>query len=218
MSKKKREKSFMKKVLLPIVIVLVLVAGFSYFYRAHIVAMILSQKIHTSLTMKRIDFTKGNITLREFAIKNPFGYKSNYALTSDYIDIFFPKEAGYLPQSNIDTLKMLNCVMHIDCKNIFCNQNNWTKIVEKAKTKKAKKEPIKIASVVLENFTVNLHGMGLAKDTVIHFDRLELSNISSDQGFPTQLLMRQIFKSAGMDKYLKEGVQKTTEKLLKKFF
>lgn len=177
-----------------------------------IVASYLSSKLKTEVTISNVVFSKNQILINDFKIKNPKKAKSKYAFEVKDIEIDFSFSKLRKKPSIIDNVVLKDIVLNIECSNPLCIKNNWTELVnnmnEIDKKQKKEKEVI-VKNLSLQDMQVNITGMGLdfGKTTKTHISSLNFNNVSSKKGFPTQKLIAAIFRSSNMQKYLKGVVE-----------
>jgi len=174
-----------------------------------LISSYLSNKLKTNVTLSKVSFSFKRMHIDNFKLKNTRKTKTKYAFIAKTIEINYAFPKLLSSPTVIDDILISNINLNIDCYNPLCTSNNWTEIVnnirkKEEKTKVVKKEII-IKKLILKNMIVQISGFGLdLKEKTVQIPRLEFKNISNKTGFPTEQLIAAIFKSAGLQNYLKE--------------
>ncbi|MBN2478737.1 MAG: hypothetical protein JXA94_00760 [Parachlamydiales bacterium] len=193
--------------LLPVIIVVALIL-FLWIIKAPIMSAYLSSKLKANGSFSSVKLSSSKMTIGGLKIFNPRGSKNKYALTTKQIIVNYSLKKLFSSPSIIDSIVVEDSQLNIECSNPLCTQNNWTIIAKNiSKMEKSKKEgkEVIVSTLTLQNLDVEVMGLGLdfTKKKNIHKSNLTFKNISSKQGFPTQQLIKAIFKSADLQDYLK---------------
>jgi len=218
-------KSYWKRhTFIGILVIIILAIVVVWMLKAPILASYLSGKLKVPVSISSMDVSKSQLKIRNFSIKNPWGFASNYAFRTQTIEAKYDWTKVADDPSVVDLIQVNHAYLNIDCSNMLCTTNNWSEIVSKMQKKKAKssaKEVI-IRRLELNDLTVSIHGMGLNADstTTSHYDSFVFTDVSSKTGFPTDELIYEIFKSAGIKKYIEDilKLQKHVQDMIQPFF
>lgn len=218
-------KSYWKRhTFIGILIIIILAIVVVWVLKAPILSSYLSSKLKVPISISSMDVSKSRMKIRNFSIKNPWGYNSKYAFYTQSIDAKYDWLKLMDSPSQIELIQINHAYLNIDCSNMLCTKNNWSKIVDKMQKKKTKtsdKEVI-VRRLELNDLTVTIHGMGLDSNssTTSHFNSFVFTDVSSKTGFPTDELIYEIFKSAGIKKYIEDilKLQKHVQKMIQPFF
>lgn len=195
-----------------ILFIIICIFIFLWLIKTPITASYLSKKLKTGVVISKVSIASKQIILDQFKLINPKKTKSKYAFLAKKIQINYLLSKLFSSPLIIDSILLENVNLNIECKNPLCTKNNWTTIVNNVNEKEAKKNPkeIVIKKLVIKNMDVQITGLGLdfMKTKTTHIEEIELNNINSNKGFPTQQLITAIFRSSGLKDYLK-GIMET---------
>ena len=199
--------------LLTVVVIVIVAMAAIWIFKGPIIATYLSSKLKVAVSLKSINITKSHMHISNFTIKNPWGYSSSYAFRGNNIDVNYNWSQLTNNPSYIDDIQIEGIYLNVDCNNVTCSKNNWTDILSKfeKKKQKASAREVIIRNLTLRNMTVEVFGMGLDSNSknIIHIDSMHFSNISSKKGFPTDELIYEIFKRAGLNQYIQDILKAT---------
>jgi hypothetical protein len=206
---------FMKKLWIivgSVFLVLVIAIVALWMVRASIVSLYLSHKMHLHISVAsitpRTQFTK----MSYLRIANPRRSEHPTAFSVKKIIIRYEWKQLWQTPTVIDSIEFNHVFLDIDFYNPLGTENNWTHIIAKMQSgqnsDKNKKHEYIVRRLVLNDVHVRISGMGL-KGLVgevenKHIAKIELHNINSQDGFPTEQLIRAIFGSMGLEKYIKD--------------
>ncbi len=186
------------------VLLIVAAAVFVWLIKTPILSTYISDKLRIPLTFRSISIWPHVTTIRHFQIPNPSSY-SNAALKVDRIHIGYDTERLFGNPVEIDLIELDNAYLNIILPTDDRDDNNWTELgshIVRSRTGKA----VIVHKLAINNLTVNTEGAGAKKlgiDGVRQFNHMEFDEIDSRQGFPTEELINQIFKGAGIESYLR---------------
>jgi len=216
----------MKKIISLIVLIVVIAVFALWIMKTPIISAYLSKKMKTKVSIGSIDFSKSRTKITNFRIKNPRKYKENVAFSSKTINIEYSWKELKKDPSTIDRIELNDNFLSVECSNPLCTSNNWTDIMSKISKKEEKeKEEVIIKNITMNNLDVEILGMGLVPGSKknVHLSSVSFRNVSSKEGFPTQQLISEIFKEAGINDLLKDffkgnkGIDKYLNPLKKLF-
>ena len=218
-------KSYWKRhTFIGIVVIIILAIVVVWMLKAPILASYLSGKLKVPVSISSMDISKSQMKIRNFSIKNPWGYNSSFAFRTQIIDAKYDWSKLMDDPSVVDLIQINHAYLNIDCSNMLCSKNNWSEIVGKMQKKKAKAsaKEVVVRRLELNDLTVTIHGMGLdsSSTTTSHYDSFVFTDVSSKTGFPTDELIYEIFKSAGIKKYIEDilKLQKHVQDMIQPFF
>lgn len=182
---------------------------FLWLIKAPILSVYLTEKMGVQVTARTISVWPGESTIRHFRIANPPGFHSPTAFEVVKTHISFV--SLFSNPLIINEIVLDGIRLNIEIRNKAASDNNWAAIgAHLPKTSKGKS--IIIHKLILKNMTVVTTGKGAVKLGVAgtqHFDHMEFDEINSEHGFPTKDLVSQIFKGAGLMKYLENFLNPT---------
>ncbi len=183
------------------------------------VSSYLTKKLQVPVSIGSIGIWPTQANIYNFKIKNPKGYKHKEALRVRDISILYDMKNLFSDPIVIDEIYLDGVDLNIELTNLTGSRNNWTEIGENMPEQKSNRHII-INKLVLQNMTVDVSGGASGLSNVAgkrYFDRMEFKNIDSRQGFPTKLLVDQIFKGAGLNQYIQDFIKtgKTIQKTMK---
>lgn len=168
------------------------------------VSAYMTSKMGIEVTLQSINVWPRTITIRDFRIANPSGFKSQTAFWVKKTKVDYRFSALIGNPSEIDQIILDGVLLNVELKNPTGSDNNWVAIgAEIAGRKKGR--AVIIRKVIIQDMTVNIQGVGakaLGVSGERHIDHLEFNDIDSREGFPTKELVQEIFRGAGIMKYL----------------
>lgn len=221
-----------------LLIVLIIVVFFTSWSKVpEMTANNLSKKLQVQVSIGDMGLTPKSIKVSHLQIGNPSGYKTlPKAFSADSLIVNAPLSSYTNQDIVIDEVTIDNIYLGLEFDSISGTKGNWTVIMSNYKrtTEQEKqagsRKTILIKKLVFTNISPYVvfvkEGKGIRK--LPEIDRIELSNISSEGGFPTDQLLNsvlgQMLKSVferehlqNMLKNLLENPQKTIENLTKPF-
>lgn len=207
----KKVKTFWKY-FFSIVVVIVLLLVLLWFVKTPIISSYLSSKLKVDVSIDAISAGTSHLRIDNFKINNPkTGYKDKVAFLCKEISADYSFSSLRSDPVVIDEIKLKDIFLEIECKDPMCGKNNWTHILNNINEEEEKttgEKEVKIKKLVFENLKIQLIGMGIRGGTknLSPINRIELNNISSKEGFPTDKLVAAIFRHAGLKDYLKDLV------------
>lgn len=189
--------------------IILLIIFFLWAAKTPLAALYFSSKLKTPAAISKITFGSDHFAVNNLKIKNPKKTKSKYALIAQKIEVDFSFLKLFSAPRTIQKIFLENADLNIECRNPICANNNWTKIIANINEKQLKKQrkEIIINKLIIKNMSINIVNIGLGsnkitKSTVAY---LEFNDIRGKKGFPAQEMIMAIFRSAGLDDYLKNA-------------
>jgi hypothetical protein len=175
--------------------------------KAPIISSYLSQSLGMRVSVASVKIRPSQMTLGYFKIVNPHKYQGQYALKAASIRSSYQwKELRDRP-SVIDQIEIDRIYLRIEFDNASGTKNNWTDLISQIPEKKENAKEVIVRKLILTNMTVDIQGKGMwVKKQTRTIDRMEFTNVSSEEGFPTRELISQIFGDANLFDYIKEIV------------
>lgn len=175
---------------------------FLWVIRAPLIATWVAHKTNLPIFIEGVHLGWSETDLYKLKIANPWRFKTRNALTARTTKITYQ-----LPQLRSDPIVFQEIVMDqvylgIEILKGDEKNNNWAAIGKRiVKQVNQKSKGVQIQQLVLTNVTVEVKGSadlaGIRK-----IDRIELSNIDSEHGFPTQSAIEQIFQESGVAEFV----------------
>lgn len=178
---------------------------FLWIVKAPVMSSYLTKKMGVDVSMSRISLWPSETKIYKFKVKNPRGFKTKAAFEAKEIILDYEAKKLLKDPAEIEEIAINSAFLSIEFSNPLGTKNNWTAIAEKMPKEKGKKEVV-IHKLILNDLTVAISGLGLSGGSQTKkIPRLEFDEINSKKGFPTELLIKAIFQSAGIDQYIKDA-------------
>jgi len=202
------------KLKLPILILLV-ACGLIWLIQAPLLGFYLTHKIGMNISVESVKLRPNSLNLRDFVIKNPDGFKGN-AFASKEIRSEYRVNQLFSNPTTIDCIEIKDSTIRISFKNSKNLSNNWAVLGQNI-SKRERVNSFVIHKLILTNLDIEIEGANvLVPARKAHFDHLEFNDINSEAGFPTELLLKLIFRSGGIEQYIQDLMNptQTIQKLL----
>lgn len=188
-----------------IVISIVAVLAILWFLPAPIVSSYLSKMLGMRVSVASVVAGPSKMKLRHFKISNPYSYKQRYALkAASILSSYHWKNLMSNPRV-IDQIEIHEIKLAIEFADALGKQNNWSELISEIPTRKEHAREVIVKKLILINVSAEILGMGfLTKNETRTIDRMEFTNVSSKEGFPTRELIAQIFGRANLMQYIKD--------------
>jgi hypothetical protein len=175
-----------------------------WLFKAPVMSAYISHKMRIPVSIGSIGIASKEMKIGRFSISNPSGYKTGDAFKADTIDCSYQWSELRGDPSVIDRIEIDRIFLGIEFSNPLNMKNNWTELISRMPKRKSG-EGVLVKKIIMTNMTVEIRGQGLlgAKETKT-IDRMEFSDVSSKEGFPTHQLISQIFGNAGILHYVKD--------------
>jgi len=181
---------------------------FLWLAKAPVMSSYLTRKLNIPVSMLTIGIGPTKATIRNFKVKNPRGFKIRTAFKAAKIEIGYHFKDLFGTPTKINEIVATDVFLSIEFSNPLGTRNNWTALGARIPpdNSKTKGKGVSIGVLALKDIAVEVRGLGLkgAPETR-HIDLIELHNIDSAKGFPTQELIRKIFENGGLDAYIQEA-------------
>ena len=179
---------------------------FCWLIKAPIASWYLSKSMKVPVHMTTLTVWPSQMTIHNFQIKNPKGFNSRNALEVKKAEADYHLKDVRANPSVIDLIRLDDVKLTVEFSNPLGTQSNWTAISNgmtpsKKEEKKSDSKGVLIHKLTVYNLTVETKGIGV-QNQVKHFDYIEMNDVGSNSGFPTQLVMRKLFDQADLNKYL----------------
>lgn len=198
---------------------LIVLMGTLWFFRTNIATAFLTHKLKLGISFQDINFSKNEITFSNFKIKSPKEFKHETAFISKKVTVRFVWSQITGDPSLIDKVIFKDNILTVECNNPLCSNNNWTEIISNVSksTEEADGTEVVIKSLVFENLHADVFGLGLSNGSKkSDVPSIELKDISSKKGFPTNELIAALFKQANLMDYIKDTLKSL--KIFDKYF
>lgn len=213
------------KVLASIIIICIL-AGVILFFLAKsrlpdVVASKLSKTLQVSVEIGDINVGLNTVTVDNFEINNPRGYKLEHALTTKQIIVQAPLMNYTSNDIVIDEIDMNNVYLGFEFASPQGTSGNWTTIMNNAKnaqaqsSKVASEKSVLIKRLVLNNINADLLYQSDGK--IRHLPmipQIVLVNISSKGGDLTDQLMNSALGQMLKEIFTQENLKQLMDKIL----
>ncbi|MBI3236965.1 MAG: AsmA family protein [Chlamydiales bacterium] len=214
-----------------IVVVAALIIGFIGWARLpDIIANSVSKKLKVSTEIGDMGLKWSEITIDHVSIGNPPGCTLPKAFSCDEIRIMTPFSRYLDQQVVIDQISLDKVYLGLEFNSAKGTDGNWTQIMKNldtstGQTTKSKKEKSKspssdrsvlIRSLVLTNIDVDVfyRKEGGKIHRLKRIDRIELTDISSEGGLPTDQIMNSVLGQMLKSVFEKQNIQNMLQNLL----
>ncbi len=200
------KRSILFKTIFSVIGIIIVFVAAVFIFKTNIAASYLSSKLKTKVSIDKMSVSTTSLNISGFNIKNPTKELKN-AFSAKELDVNYTMKGLKEDPSVIEEIYIDNAYLGVVCSNALCSNNNWTEIMHSIEKKKPSKKNnnFLIKRLIIRDLDVEIIGLGLnpASKDKLHFSHMEFNNIRSEEGFPTQQLVLEIFKSAGLNNYLK---------------
>ena len=193
------------------VLLTLIIFSFLWLIKAPILSTYFSEKMGIEVTARTVSVWPHLTRMRHFRIANPDEFRSPTALLAKQVRIRYTFGSLISTPRIIEEIVLQDVDLNILIRNTKGTDNNWA-VIASQMHKPRKKAHIVIKKLIIRNLTVTVEGKGakvLGVAGVQHFDQMEFDNIDSNEGFPTQQLIANIFKNAGIFKYIENLINPT---------
>ena len=196
----------------------------------------LSNKIGVSISIDSMGFGPSSVEVDNIAIGNPRGYSLPKAFSAEEIDLHAPISAYFRKDVIIELIEVKNIYLGLEFDSAQGASGNWTRIMHNyaqnaGLNEEGKEEKrVLIKKVIFTNIETDLafRSEGGKIRKLPKIGRIELTNIGSEGGFPTDQVMSsvlgqmliEVFKQQRLDNMI-QGIltdpARTVESLLEPF-
>lgn len=212
----------MKKLTGIFVVTIAILCGMGYLAYMNaplILAEMLSNKTHTPITIRNIDFRKEAFTIEGFLIGNPKEARLPVALKAETINVETPYKQYLWSPIIINKIHMDNLYVNIQIYNKDQTEGNWQTIIknmdEDHKSIFSIERETVIKKLTLTNIQVNL----ILSDGKLHklspIARLEFDNVTTEKGIPTQEISEIIAQKMIESLFFQQGIKAIIETPMK---
>ena len=196
----------MKKTIFGVIIlILVGFVAFVWLMKVSFLSSYLSEKMRVPVSMSQVSIFPRHTSIRDFAIRNPKGFKSRTAFEVEKVDLDYNWRNLFGNPVILDQIILDQIFLRVEFSNGLGTQNNWTAIARGMPKPERGKEVI-IRKLILLGVNVEITGLGLTGKAMRRtVDRIELDDIDSRNGFPTEELIKQIFGGMGIQQFIKDA-------------
>ncbi len=176
---------------------------FIWLLKVPFLSFYLTQKLRVPISLDWISIWPRETVMTRFQIDNPAGFPSGAALEADRVKISYNWRQLLSKESIIDRIAVDTIHLYIDFTNGDQSRNNWTALSDEMPKRQPGKNYL-IRDLIFRNFTIEIRGLGIA-DIIRHVDFLEFSNVSSEDGFPTEELIHKMFGNLDLGKFIEDS-------------
>ena len=228
-----------------IVFCLVVLAGIGFYVYPRLPVYLsntLSEKFQVPVSIDAIDLSWNKILIKDVDIANPKGSKFPTALKVQSTAIKAPLNHYIKDPIKIDEIRLDNIYASIEFYNRGNTEGNWTVLMDNLDqnesfgasergedTSSKEGRVVIIKKLIMTNINIDLALYGKNPTRLSTIRRIELNNINSEKGFPTeeiteiiiQKMMEQIFSIQGLTNMFKTIIEtpaRTAGDILKGIF
>jgi hypothetical protein len=177
---------------------------FLWLVKGPIVAAWMSEQLKVPVSIGWISIGPFESSVRDFTIDNPKGFQNRHAFHAERMAMGYRLKEFWGAPETIDSIEMDHVTLSIEFINPLGTKNNWTEIAEAIGERKRKKKEVLVRQLTLTDVTIEIRGLGLSGVQTKKVERFEISDISSDEGFPTEEMISQVFGGMGLHQYVQE--------------
>lgn len=222
-------KSFCFGLVKLVVIILLALIIFAFIAKSRlpdIVSNNLSKKINVPVQIDDIHLNWNRIDIDKITIGNPSGSVLPKAFSCDRLFSLAPFTNYLKRHVIIDQIEIDNVYLGLEFKSPLSTDGNWSKIIDQITTSSTSNfRTVLIRRLILTNIDVDLVYLseGNSVKRLRHIDRIELNDVSSEEGIPanqiTSLVIQEMIKHVLLEQNLQnliKDVIKSPEKGIKK--
>jgi hypothetical protein len=220
-----------------VVILAAVVIGFIFWSRIpDMIASNLSKKLKVPVEIESFGLGMSKIDVKKVQIGNPPGSILNRSFACDEIDILAPLTRYMNKRIIIDEIDIKNVYLGLEFDSASGTSGNWTKIMnnlhqttgtpsqKQGKRKKSKEAPpaessgrsVLIHKIVLTNIDVDVvyRKEGSKVKRLPRIPRMELTEISSEGGVPTDQILNSVLGEMLKQVFIKENLKNMMQDLM----
>lgn len=189
-------------------IFIVVLSLFVWLVKDSVLSHFIFRKIDLDISASNIWVSPSNMRMDNFRIKNSKNHKLRSAFSSKKVHLDYNYSDITGNPSYIDQITFDDAFITIECKDQGCSDNNWKEL---AKRKSTHDKNYIIDRVVFHNLTVEVQMPRNGKDPkkLKQIPYLELTQVSSEKGFPIQTIIQKTFEEGELNRYSQEFPQMT---------
>ena len=184
-------------------VIYILVGGMAFLWlvKVPILSYCLTENLRVPVFLEWVSIWPSKTVIRDFRIDNPKNFSSPAALESKKTEIDYQWRSLFADPLTIQEISLDGVTLFIEFSNIDGSKNNWTAIGDHM-PKRTTTRSIFVDKLLLTDLTIQIQS--LEGTTSRHIDRLEINDINSARGFPTEQMIHEIFGGADLDDYIKD--------------
>lgn len=194
----------MKKYWSLTIYILVGLLAFVWLIKVPILSYYFSQKLRVPVRFNWVSIWPRETAFTHLRIENPKEFSSPTALKVDKTKVHYFFENVFKDPTIINEIEMDNVYLGVEFLVPGEEKNNWT-IIARDIPRSTSRHSFIINRMVLTNLTIvisNVDAMG--KVLTRYVDRLEINQINSNRGFPTEKVIQEIFGGVHLDDLIKD--------------
>ncbi len=200
-------------------LILVGTFAFAWMMKAPIASWYLTKTMKVPVSIRSISVWPSETVIESFKIKNPKHFSMRKALEVDKIKVDYEYDKVTGNPSEINLVELDDVYLLVQFTNPLGTQNNWTEISQGIDSKKqsgaSSGKGVNIHKLIVNNLSVEVKGM-VGPSKITKYDHIEMNNVGSNTGFPTELVIQGLFKQANLQQFIPDSFQGSS--LLKQYF
>ncbi len=207
------------------IIILILIAFVVLFFLGlsrvpDMLANNLSKKLGVSVSIDSMSFRPSKIEVKKIEIGNPRGYSLPKAFSAEEIEIKAPITNYFKEEIVIDQVDVDNIYLGLEFDTTTEAKGNWSRILQhfqkEAHLDEMKGKKILIKKMVFTNIHTELlfRSEGGKVQKLPMIKRIELTNISTQGGFPTDQLMGSVLGQMLKEVFIQQNLNNALRGLL----
>lgn len=183
--------------LITIIILVILIGFIAYLYRSTLTSSVLSSKVGSKITISEINFNPPHITVDDFKMRNPLGFKNSYALEIRQIDVDAPYSNFKNNVIEINKIQLNDVTLDVE---ISGASNNWdaiiTNVAKDEKTDSTGKATIKLLEINNLHVKITMPNGEVKEATINH---LEYRDVQTNNGDLAKKIMQAVIAKLMLD-------------------
>ncbi len=176
----------------------------------------MSRALHVPVTAEILSCTPSRLQLKELFIRNPRGFAKRYAMKASGVSVSYNWTELRKDPSVIDFIELDDVLIHVEYADPAHSSNNWSRILSRM-SKLEKHKDVKIKTLRVNDLKVELLGPQMPAE-IKSVGQIELYDIKSQNGFPTEELIQAIFGQANLLELIEDVIPIGPQGWLEKIF
>ena len=194
----------MKRGWMLILYIIIGAVGFVWLVKVPVLSYCLTKELRVPILIDWVSIWPSESIIHGFKIENPKDLLSLPALEVKETTLHYQLKTFFADPVEIDEIVLDTVVLRIDLPKEGESQNNWEVIGNDMKERTSVRS-FKIHTLIVNNLNIVIQDSKVSGRTSnSHIDHLEFHDINSDQGFPTEQMLHQIFGGAGLENYIQD--------------
>lgn len=165
----------------------------------------LARELGVPVSIEKLSINSKQASIQKLLIGNHPQAKTDTALSTDLIEIDSTPSQIFGKELIIDRIELYDLFVGIEFYDRQ-GETNWSRILSRQEKKKKKEKNYLIRELILNNLTVAVTDINGRTKTYPVLDRVRLTNISDETGFPIDQIEKAIFNAVIQEIIQKYGI------------